>query len=293
MTDSKGELLGPGASKRRLRQQLRRLREAAELTQEQAAHALEWHLSKILRIEAGTSGVAVTDLHAILRLYRADDPETIDTMTAWARRAKEPAWWSAYRTFVPRGFLYYIGLENEAVSMHYFQDAMLPGLLQCEGYARAVLAGTGFLHEDSEEFDRRLSLRLRRQEELFLKPQPPQVTVVLDEAVLHRFVGSAAIMKTQLEHLLALLARPYLRVHVIPFTCTYRPFVGSTFTILEFGEPDDAVVYVESGSPRRGEDTMEHGQDIAAYREMFRAILASAASVERSQQIIKEIADRL
>lgn len=291
MADGTVVALGPGSSKRRLRHELRRAREAAGLTQEQSAHAMDWHLSKILRIEAGTSGVAVTDVRALLRLYQVVDPDMAKTMIAWARKAKQASWWSAYKKVAPHGFLYYVGLESEAVAMRHFQDSLIPGLLQCEDYARAILADHCLWRFDDDQIDQRVALRLRRQQEAFYGARQLQVTTVLDEAVLRRTVGDSRVMKEELEHLLALTERPYLRIHILPFAIIHRPVHGGGFTILEFDKPDDAVVYTESGSPRGGEDTMQRVREVDAHRRFFQMILSAAADVEESQRIIQAAAD--
>ncbi|HWG99167.1 MAG TPA: helix-turn-helix transcriptional regulator [Pilimelia sp.] len=283
--------LGPAGSRRRLRQGLRRAREMAGLTQEQAARELVWHLSKVLRIEAGTSGVSVTDLHAMLRLYGADDRETVEAMTVWARTAKEKRWWSAYKSSIPRGYEHYLALESEAVAVCFFQECLVPGLLQTEAYARGVLWSVWQQYEQAA--NQRVALRLRRQQEAFGRARPLKVTAVLDEAVLHRMVGTRKVMKGQLEHLLDVAGRPYLDLRVLPFTVTERPFFGDNFTILEVGGFDDAVVYVEASTYGRTDVPMDRRQEIDAYRGVFRRFAEVALSADESTRMIQAIADGL
>jgi transcriptional regulator with XRE-family HTH domain len=288
MADSKELAFGPGGSRRRLRYELRRAREAAVLTQEQVADAMHWHLSKVIRIESGTSGISPNDLRALLGLYGIADGETVETMIGWAIKARERTWWAAYRGAIPRPYAYYIGLESEAVAVRYFQAGLIPGLFQTEDYARGPAAASLWA-VDEEFINQRVGIRLRRQQEAFSRPDPLQISAVIDEAVVRRAVGSPKVMKQQLEHLLALTTRPTVQVHVVPFTVTARPFTGDGFAILEFATQGDDTVYVEEVHA----STMDRRDDVSTYRTIYNYMLGVALDAQESRGFIQAIVDSL
>src|SRR5580700_3556573 len=122
----------PLVQRRRLRAELRRARQERDLTQEQVASDMEWSLSKIIRIEGGSTGISANDLKALLRLYEITDPERTDQLTALARAARERSWWSAYRDVAPPALIQLIEYESAASAIRQFESMFVPGILQTE-----------------------------------------------------------------------------------------------------------------------------------------------------------------
>src|SRR5580698_10933012 len=187
----------PGVQRRRLRIALRRAREGAQLTQRGASEKLDWSLSKVIRIEAGAQGLSVTDLKAMCETYAVTDEELIATLTAAARGSRGPSWWSQYRDLISPQLALYLDHEDAASSVRVFHPLLVPGLLQTEDYAVALLSE----HPDEgHRLDPITEFRMRRQERLFQRSEL-EFEFILDEEALHRWIGGAAAMRRQLQHL--------------------------------------------------------------------------------------------
>ena len=129
----------PLVQRRRLRAELKKARQTSGLTQDQVADEMDWSLSKIIRIESGSSGISANDLKALLQLYGVTDPEQVDALLALARAALQRSWWSAYRDIAPQSLLQLIEYESAAHVIRQFETMFIPGILQIEDYARAVI----------------------------------------------------------------------------------------------------------------------------------------------------------
>jgi transcriptional regulator with XRE-family HTH domain len=280
----------PTVHQRRLRIELRRAREAAGLTQEQAAKALEWSLSKIIRIEAGTVRVAVTDVKVLLQLY--DVPESgVDDLLDLARAAREQGWWNAYRRILGQGLVDLIGYESAASLSREFQSMVFPGLLQTSAYAHEILRSAR--PEASPEMIRDLvEVRVRRQELLDREDRLPAFVFVLDEAVVRRMVGGAAVMRAQLAHVLEMAKRPNVTVEVVPFGVGAHPSLGGPFKIIEFADAqDDDVLYLEGVMGELiGRD---YHEDIVRFREKFAALRSVSLGPEGTAVLLSELAGSL
>ncbi len=227
--------------------QLRRLREAANLTREAAGYRIRASESKISRLELGRVGFKTRDITDLLELYGVDDADKRDALVSLALEANDPGWWHAYDDVLPNWFQTYVGLEEAASLIRTYEIQFLPGLVQTEAYSRAVFTTGAFQTPPTSDIERRVHLRATRQEILTRTASPAKFWAVVDEAVLHRPIGGRKVMKEQLEHLLELTERPNVTLQVVPFR--YGSFAGESgaFTILRFPEselPD--VVYVET-----------------------------------------------
>ena len=193
--------------------QLRRLREAADISAEKAGYSIRGSRSKISRMETGRVGLKVRDVEDLLTLYGVADDQERAKVIALARRSREPEWWTRYNDILPDWFETYLGLESAATSIRTFEMQFVPGLLQTEGYARAV---TMLGHQTAlpEEVERRVGLRLGRQE-LLSRAQPPRVWAVMDEAVLRRPIGGPQVMHAQLRRLTEAARLPHVTLQVV------------------------------------------------------------------------------
>ncbi|MGH3247566.1 MAG: helix-turn-helix domain-containing protein [Trebonia sp.] len=275
--------------RRRLAAELRRLRTDARLTVEDVAGRLQWPGSKVSRIENRQVGVSPRDLRKLLDLYLVQDPAYREQLLDMGRRATERGWWQSYSGLLPAlGNL--IGLEAEAATIRTYEPELIPGLLQTADYARAVIR-TGYPADTTEQIDRRVEIRLERQEALTrTDPPPPKVSVVLNEGVLARRVGSPDVMRGQLEHLIRERDRGNVVIQVLPFSTGEHPAMVGPFTMLTFLDPaDPGVVNVENVL---GALAMEHPEEIRAYEEVWSALQARAVSPDDSRAVIKTYALR-
>lgn len=278
---------GPTVGRRKLRSAIRRAREAAGLTQEQVAAAMDWSLSKLIRIEAGYVSISTNDIKALLGLYQVSDPEQVAQLVQLAKVSRQRTWWSQYRDSLPSAYYSYIGLEAEAAELYFYQSVGMPGLLQTEAYARAMLATAIPKLDDPAGAEASVELRLRRQREVLHRPDPPNIVVVLDEAALHRQTGGPAVIREQLLHLANLAESGRITVQVLPFTSTVYTPLGQ-FVVLRFdGEEDTDVVYLESTGL---EDVLDHPDAVAAHLRTFLGLRAAALTPEASLRRIAEVA---
>jgi transcriptional regulator with XRE-family HTH domain len=223
---------------------LRRLREASGITCEDAGEAIRASHSKISRLESGRTGFKARDVADLLTLYGVHDQADRATMLSLAEQASTPAWWQDWADVVPSWFEAYLGLEAAASVIRSYEVQFVPGLLQTEDYARALIR-LGHPCAPYSEIERRVSLRMQRQR-LLHRPHPPKVWAVIDEAALRRPIGGAAIMRAQLEHLIEMAELSHVTIEIMPFSAGGHSAAGGAITILRFPEdqiPD--VVYLE------------------------------------------------
>jgi len=224
--------------------QLRRLREAAGISVDKAGYEIRASRSKLSRMETGRVGLKLRDIEDLLTLYGVVDEEQRVNVLALAKRSREPEWWAQYNDILPGWFETYLALESAASVIRSFETQFVPGLLQTEEYARAVTR-LGHQTAPEQEIERRVSLRLRRQEVL-ARRQPPRFWAIVDEAALRRPIGGAAVMREQLRHLVHAARRPGVRLQVVPFARGGHAGASGSFSILRFQERDlPDVVYIE------------------------------------------------
>jgi transcriptional regulator with XRE-family HTH domain len=224
--------------------QLRQLREDARISPDEAAWRIRGSRSKISRLENGRSRFKERDISDLLGLYGVTDLGTMAGMLELAAQANAPTWWARSGGVLPSWFEPYLGLEASATLIRSFDLQFVNGLFQTEAYARAVML-IGTRHPDPGEVSQRVEVRMRRQE-LLTAARPPRVWSVLDEAAIRRPVGTTAVMREQLEHLVRLAERPNITLQLIPFAAGAHDGAGGAFTVLRFAEPNvPDVVYFE------------------------------------------------
>ena len=233
---------GPTALRIGLGSQLRRRRERAGISREVAGEALRASPAKISRLELGRVGFKERDVLDLLTLYGVTDDTERTQFLALARRANAPGWWHRYSDLLPGWFETYLGLEQASTMIRTYELQFVPGLLQTREYARAV---TLLGHEDAEDVERRVELRLRRQEVL-TAPGAPTLWAVIDEAALRRSLNGPELLRAQLDHLLAMNELPNVSVQIAPLSFGGHAAAGGPFSILRFAEPDlPDIVYLE------------------------------------------------
>jgi transcriptional regulator with XRE-family HTH domain len=224
--------------------QLRRLRESKGITRDAAGYVIRGSESKISRLELGRVGFKQRDIEDLLTLYGVLDHDQRESLLSMAREANTPGWWHSYDDVLPGWFQTYVGLEESAELIRGYEVQFVPGLLQTEDYARAV-ATSGTPNAKDEEIERRVRLRMTRQQ-VFNRPHPPGLWIVVDEGALRRPMGGRRVMRTQLERLLDLVQRPDITLQVMPFRFGAHAADGGAFSMLRFPERDvPDIVYVE------------------------------------------------
>jgi transcriptional regulator with XRE-family HTH domain len=271
----------PTGRRRRLGAELRRLREEAGLTIDRVAEALECSPSKVSRIETGQVSATPRDVRDMLGLYRVDDAR-LEAMVQVAREARQRGWWQKF-VDVPDGVPAYVGLEAAATSIDVYMSLIVPALLQTPEYARAVIAA---VRPDlpGSELDRRVELRLRRQD-LLDQERAPVMRVLLDDTVLRRPVGGPAVMAAQRQRLLADAERPAVTIQVLEVGAGAHAGMDGPFTIFGFPAPAERdVVALDSAADAL---YLEGPGDVARYRRVFGLLLPAARSPEDSAAIIR------
>jgi transcriptional regulator with XRE-family HTH domain len=276
---------GPTVLRILLGTQLRRLREARGITAQEAAQAIRGSESKISRIELGRNAVREVDIADLLSLYGVTDIAEREQLLSLASQANLPGWWHRYQDVLPTWFQAYVGLEESAESIRSYHTQFVPGLLQTEDYAAAVLARGEFA---PDEVERLVYLRKERQRRFISGSL--RLWAIVDEAALRRPVGSNAQMRDQLRYLYEVCDQPGFTLQVTPFsTGAYTP--PGSFSILSFAARDlPDVVYIEQLTSAM---YLDKRSDVDRYTEAMDKLSAASASPEDSRQMIRALLDNM
>lgn len=246
---NRGPVVGDSASplllRRRLRTELRTARLNKDLTQEQVAKAMEWSLSKMNRIEKAKTGISTNDLKVLLPLYGITDEKRTEELLDLARAARRPGWWRQYSDVASGTLLELIDYESAASEVDQFETMFVPGILQTEEYALAILQE--FYSENMPEENVRKLVKLRtRRRDLLAGAEAPRFFFVLDESAVHRVVGNPAVTSNQLRQLVSTAELPNVTIQIVPFTAGLHPGMGGAFEVVEFDDTDDEnIVFLE------------------------------------------------
>lgn len=276
--------VNPTVRRRRLGQELRRLRELKGMTAEEVAERLLVSQSKISRLENGRRSISQRDVRDLCGVYEVEDHRIVDSLMQMAKDSRQQDWWHSFGD-IP--YSVYIGLETDAASLRVYDPQVVPGLLQTRPYAEALIAGA-LPETASADIDKRVQVRLRRQERISAPENPLRLWTVLDEAALRRVVGNRSLMRDQLEHLVEQSQLPHVTVQVIPFDMGAHPGLNGQYAILEFPDAaDSSVVYIEGVT---SDLYLEKANDVQKYSVMYEHLRAQALNVEQSRQFIADIA---
>ena len=279
---------GPTVRRRQLMAELRRLREGTRLTQDEVASELDWHPTKVMRIETGRTAPHPNDVQVMLGLYGVTDADVSAGLLKLATDARQRGWWYSYRDVLRSRYEFFIGLESEAASIRDFGLAMIPGLLQTEDYARALIRG--LMTFDAAEIERRVEVRMTRQQ-LLAKPDRPLLWAILDEAAVRRVVGGRAIMRAQLLHLAHGFEPGQTTVQVLPFGAGPHPGQAGPFIVLGFADPaEPEVVYMETVG---GNLYVDKAEEVSLYTTAFDQLRAIALSPVQTRDMLLALAGEL
>ncbi|MCI3272383.1 helix-turn-helix transcriptional regulator [Streptomyces cylindrosporus] len=276
--------VNPTVRRRRLGQELRRLRELKGMTAEEVAERLLVSQSKISRLENGRRSISQRDVRDLCGVYEVEDHRIVDSLMQMAKDSRQQGWWHSFGD-IP--YSVYIGLETDAASLRVYDPQVVPGLLQTRQYAEALIAGA-LPETAAADVEKRVQVRLRRQERITAPENPLRLWTVMDEAALKRVVGNKSLMRDQLEHLVEQSQLPHVTVQVIPFEMGAHPGLNGQYAILEFPDAaDSSVVYIEGVT---SDLYLEKANDVQKYSVMYEHLRAQALNPDQSRQFIADIA---
>jgi hypothetical protein len=267
-----------------LGRQLQALREKAGLSYEQAADAIFASSFTIRRMEKAEGGLRPNKVKGLLMAYGITDVREIDAFLALAREASTPGWWHNFSDILPSWFRTFPGLEEAAELIRCYEPQFVPGLLQTEDYARALTA-VGFPDAPAEENERRVALRMARQQ-LLTRPSPPRLWAVIDETVLRRQVAGPEVMRGQIDHLIVAAELPNVTLQVLPFAAGPHKAMYGMFHLFRFPTPElPDVVY---GENMTSGFYLDKPEDVASYQEAMDRISAQAAPAGQTRKILRD-----
>ncbi len=282
------ETTGSTVPRRQLGRYLRDLRNRARLPVRAAAERLEWSEAKIWRIETGQSALRSLDVETICRIYGAPADIT-EGLMGLAKETKARGWWHAYGDVIPEDFDVYIGLEEAASHISWYESELVPGLLQTEDYARTVIR-VGDPDLNDAEIEQRVHVRMARQTLLTRVTYPPFLQVVLNEAIVRRPVGGKEMMARQLEQLVETGELPTVSIRVIPFSAgLHHGIMSGPFEILRFPlnsngqDTEPPIIYVEGFT---GALYLDKPREIDHYDTAFTNIWLSSLEERDSRELI-------
>jgi transcriptional regulator with XRE-family HTH domain len=278
----------PTVRLRRLAAQLRQLREAAGLTQEDVAERTGKDRSTLYRLENAQQRPQRSTLIQLMDLYGVE-PDKRAELLAVLRQAGELGWVRGHRSHLPEAYSDYISFESEASTISNYESLFIPGLLQTEDYTRAVIRGT-LPHATEEQVENRVAARMERQAVL-AKQNPARLWAIMDEAAVRRAVGGPEVMRRQLRRIAEAASQPNLTAQIIPYAAGAHPGMQGSFILLDFPDPaDPSLIYMESLA---GDLFLENSTDISRYIENFQHLRAAALRPDETIALLAEVADNL
>ena len=273
----------PTIRRRRLGAELRRYRDAAGVTIDVVADRLGCSASKVSRIETGHTSATPRDVKDMLDIYGVDGGET-EELVQIAREARQKGWWHPFSTVLTGA---YVGLEAAARAIRAYEQQVVPGLLQTDKYAMAMIRAAR-LGDTDQEIEQRVRVRMARQA-LLIQDDPIDLQVVLDEAVVSRPVGGDEVMRDQLHRLVEAARLPNVTLQILPFAAGAHAGMDGTFAILDFPDAEDPnVVFAENAT---GGLFLEKSDELRKYNSIFDTIRSSALSPEESRNMIAMLAE--
>jgi hypothetical protein len=273
---------GPTVLRILLGAHLRRLREHAGISREDAGYHIRASGSKISRMELGRVSFKERDVIDLLAFYGISDSQERDSLIQLTREANATPWWQKYQDAAPDWFGLYVGLEEAAQLIRVYEVQFVPGLLQTEDYARAVVM-QGAPGLEPEEVERRVALRLGRQK-LLTRDNPPRLWAIVDEAALRRPMGGRDVLAGQIQRLMDLVSESNVTLQVMPFKYGGHAAEGGAFSIMRFPEADlPDMVYVEYLS---GALYIEKPEEVERYAAVMERLSVAGTSPERTREIL-------
>ena len=271
---------GPLLHRRRLGLELRRLRDGRTL--EEVANATLISTSKLSRLENGQGVPQPRDVRDLLAYY-AVDTATADRLRKWASAGRRQAWWKEYADVLTQPLDAFLDFESGASTIRAYAATVLPGLLQTREYARHLLRGIPPSKTD-EHVERLLEVRERRQELLHSGAESTRLIAIIDEAALHRQIGSREAMQEQLDQLHTLSRLRNVSLQILPFAAGVHAGLMGMFTVFQFDDDIDRdIVSIETHA---GDRYLETQSSVLSYLRMFDAISGKALDHDDSRALL-------
>ncbi|MEV6089836.1 helix-turn-helix transcriptional regulator [Streptomyces cellulosae] len=273
-----------------LGRRLHELREAAGLSREEAARILRVAPATVRRMETAEVSLKIPYVQMLLTAYGVPEHEA-DTFVALVEDANRPGWWQRYHDVLPEWFSLYVSLEGAARIIRSYEPHFVPGLLQTEDYARAVLEAGTIGTAGPETVERHVALRMERQK-LLERPDPPHLWVLMEETVLRRPVsGDSRVMRDQLDKLLEFAARDRVTLQIAEFADGPHPGTYAPFSLFRFAEPElPDMVFTEYLT---GALYLDSRKEVSVHLEVLDHMTAGAASARRTEKLLLECRERL
>lgn len=274
------------AVRRQLGSELRRLR--GRRRGAEVAALLGWSESKLSRIETARTGVSASDLERLLATYAVDEPER-SRLRELSVQTQTRTWWDPYRAGVPDPLDRYVAYESEATVMLEWEPQIVPGLLQTDEYARAVVEVARNL-AGPDVVEQLVALRMARQTVLTRHPEP-RLWAILDEGALRREVGGRQVMRRQVQRLYDASQRPGITLQVLPFSVGIHLAVSGAFTIFEFGAGEQSPVV--HGEGITGGTFHDRSPEVQQFREAFDDVRCRALDAQATRELLARIGAEL
>jgi transcriptional regulator with XRE-family HTH domain len=291
MSTSSGPGSSPLVQRRRLRTELRRARGEIRLTQEQVAIAMDWSLSKVIRIENGMVGISTNDLRVLLSLYEINDTSRINELIELAKAARQTSWWGKYRDDISPQYFQFIEYEEAASIVRAYEPMLIPGLLQTPEYAEAVMRALAPPELPTEVIRTRVEIRLRRQQ-LLEQAEPPTLICAIGESAVRYLLSERDIAQAQVAMLIEMANRPNITVEIVPFSAGVRRGMDESFAILEFPDPEDSDVFFSEGPGQRDMIiSRDESGEMATYREVLEGLRAVSLGKAGTLAFLRNLAE--
>ena len=274
----------PTVASSRLAAELRAERERAGLTREAVANEMGWAASKVWRMENDKSRILARDVRRLMKLYEVDDAKA-EALVELARLAREPEWWHRYSGAIPEWFQVYVVLEATASEVREYESELVPGTMQTEAYARAIMSTAPILDSD-DEIEEKITVRIKRQARL-MGENPLNLWVVLNEAVIRRTVGGPEVMREQLDHLVKLARTRNVTLQVLPFDAGEHAAMLGSFHLMRFPNDNPDKIYVEL---QTGGVYSQKAEEVERYSLVFDHLRARALGPEQTIAYIQQVA---
>jgi transcriptional regulator with XRE-family HTH domain len=280
----------PTVRRRRLAAELRAIRESTGKSGDVVANALKWSPSKISRYELARTGLKPQEVQKLLDYYQVSGPRR-DHLLELAKDAAQRGWWEDYSDGLSADYQQFIGLEHEAASIAIWHVEVVAGLFQTEKYARHIISSYSQVEPIPPGLVERL-VRVRMQRQQVLTREPPvQLSVVLDESILRRRIGSDGVMYEQLQRLADDAGRPNVTLRILPLDAQHSVFAES-FVIFGFGPDENAIFQdVVSSEQLKTAFSLEGERETHLHRLVFQMIVEAALDPESSRELIREAAE--
>ncbi|OLZ66379.1 transcriptional regulator [Streptomyces sp. IMTB 2501] len=268
-----------------LGKRLQELREASGLSREEAARVLRVASATVRRMEMAEVALKIPYVQVLLDTYGVAEDEAA-AFVRLAEEANQPGWWQRFHDVLPDWFSLYVSLEGAARIIRSYEPHFIPGLLQTEDYARAVLEAGTIGQASPGTVERHVSLRMERQR-LLDRDDPPHLWVIMDETVLRRPVSARPeVLRDQLDKLLEYAERDRVTLQVAEFAAGPHPGTYAPFTLFRFAEPElPDMVFTEYLT---GALYLDSRREVAAHLEVLDHMTARAASTQRTRTLLRE-----